>query len=129
MQLSLPPELPPVMPDLDIAALVLPASEIGGDFVGYFPRGADPEASVQRQLGVAVGDISGKGLAAALLLSGTVVALNTVAAGGPPPTPVADAPPPPMLPSPSRSRMTIAFCYTLLTQQANGWWLRSPGAG
>ena len=62
MQLSLLPELPPVMPDLDIAALVLPASEIGGDFVGYFPRGADPQASVQRQLGIAVGDISGKGL-------------------------------------------------------------------
>src|SRR6266540_4979142 len=30
MQLSLLPELPPVMPDLDIAAMVLPASEIGG---------------------------------------------------------------------------------------------------
>jgi serine phosphatase RsbU (regulator of sigma subunit) len=129
MQLSLLPELPPVMPDLDIAALVLPASEIGGDFVGYFPRGADPEASVQRQLGVAVGDISGKGLGAALLLSGTVVALNTVAAGGAAPTHVADALHTAMLPYTSRSRMTIAFCYTLLTQQGNGWWLRSTGAG
>jgi len=129
MQLSLLPELPPVMPDLDIAALVLPASEIGGDFVGYFPRGADPEASVQRQLGVAVGDISGKGLGAALLLSGTVVALNTVAAGGAAPTRVADALHTAMLPYTSRSRMTIAFCYTLLTQQKDGWWLRSTGAG
>jgi tetratricopeptide (TPR) repeat protein len=129
MQLSLLPELPPVMPDLDIAALVLPASEIGGDFVGYFPRGADPAASVQRQLGVAVGDISGKGLSAALLLSGTVVALNTVAAGGAAPTRVADALHTAMLPYTSRSRMTIAFCYTLLTQQKNGWWLRSTGAG
>jgi len=34
-----------------------------------------------------------------------------------------------MLPYTSRSRMTIAFCYTLLTQQENGWWLRSTGAG
>jgi sigma-B regulation protein RsbU (phosphoserine phosphatase) len=34
-----------------------------------------------------------------------------------------------MLPYTSRSRMTIAFCYTLLTQQQNGWWLRSTGAG
>ncbi len=129
MQLSLLPELPPVMPDLDIAALVLPASEIGGDFVGYFPRGAHPEAAVQRQLGVAVGDISGKGLGAALLLSGTVVALNTVAAGGAAPTRVAAALHTAMLPYTSRSRMTIAFCYTLLTQQENGWWLRSTGAG
>ncbi|MEO7910504.1 MAG: SpoIIE family protein phosphatase [Roseiflexaceae bacterium] len=129
MQLSLLPELPPVMPDLDIAALVLPASEIGGDFVGYFPRGADPQASVQRQLGIAVGDISGKGLGAALLLSGTVVALNTVAAGGAPPTRVADALHTAMLPYTSRSRMTIAFCYTLLTQQVHAWLLRSTGAG
>jgi serine phosphatase RsbU (regulator of sigma subunit) len=129
MQLSLLPELPPVMPDLDIAALVLPASEIGGDFVGYFPRGADPQASVQRQLGIAVGDISGKGLGAALLLSGTVVALNTVAAGGALPSRVADALHTAMLPYTSRSRMTIAFCYTLLTQQENAWLLRSTGAG
>jgi serine phosphatase RsbU (regulator of sigma subunit) len=129
MQLSLLPELPPVMPDLDIAALVLPASEIGGDFVGYFPRGADPQASMQRQLGIAVGDISGKGLGAALLLSGTVVALNTVAAGGAAPTGVADALHTAMLPYTSRSRMTIAFCYTLLTQQKNAWLLRSTGAG
>jgi serine phosphatase RsbU (regulator of sigma subunit) len=129
MQLSLLPELPPVMPDLDIAALVLPASEIGGDFVGYFPHGADPQASVQRQLGVAVGDISGKGLGAALLLSGTVVALNTVAAGGAAPSRVADALHTAMLPYTSRSRMTIAFCDTLLTQQENAWWLRSTGAG
>jgi serine phosphatase RsbU (regulator of sigma subunit) len=129
MQLSLLPELPPVMPDLDIAALVAPAAEIGGDFVGYFPRGADPDAAVQRQLGVAVGDISGKGLGAALLLSGAVVALNTVAAGGAPPTRVAEALHAAMLPYTSRSRMTIAFCYSLLTQQQSGWSLRATGAG
>jgi tetratricopeptide (TPR) repeat protein len=129
MQLSLLPELPPVMPDLDIAALVTPASEIGGDFVGYFPHGADPDAAERRQLGVAVGDISGKGLGAALLLSGAVVALNTVAAASAPPTRVADALHAAMLPYTSRSRMTIAFCYSLLTQQQGGWSLRATGAG
>jgi serine phosphatase RsbU (regulator of sigma subunit) len=129
MQLSLLPELPPVMPDLDIAALVLPAAEIGGDFVGYFPRGADPQAARQRQLGIAVGDISGKGLGAALLLSGAVVALNTVAADGAAPAQVTTALHEAMLPYTSRSRMTIAFCYTLLTQQTHGWSLRATGAG
>ncbi|HEU5098108.1 MAG TPA: SpoIIE family protein phosphatase [Roseiflexaceae bacterium] len=129
MQLSLLPELPPVMPDLDIAALVTPAAEIGGDFVGYFPRGADPDAAVRRELGLAVGDISGKGLGAALLLSGAVVALNTVAAGGALPTRVAEALHTAMLPYTSRSRMTIAFCYTLLSQRQGGWSLRSTGAG
>jgi serine phosphatase RsbU (regulator of sigma subunit) len=63
------------------------------------------------------------------LLSGTVVALNTVAAGGAAPSRVADALHTAMLPYTSRSRMTIAFCYTLLTQQGNGWWLHATGAG
>jgi phosphoserine phosphatase RsbU/P len=118
-----------VMPDLDIAALVLPAAEIGGDFVGYFPLGADPEAARQRQLGIALGDISGKGLGAALLLSGAVVALNTVAVDGAAPAQVTAALHEAMLPYTSRSRMTIAFCYTLLAQHAHGWSLRATGAG
>jgi tetratricopeptide (TPR) repeat protein len=129
MQLSLLPELPPVMPDLDIAALVLPAAEIGGDFVGYFPRGADPETGSQRQLGIAVGDISGKGLGAALLLSGAVVTLNTVTAGGARPAQVAASLHEAMRPYTSRSRMNIAFCYAQLTQGAGGWALRAVGAG
>lgn len=129
MQQSLLPIQPPLMPDLDIAALVRPAAEIGGDFVGYFPRGAGPEAGLQRRLGVAVGDISGKGLAAALLLSGTVVALNTVAASDAPPGQVARALHEAMHPYTSRSRMTIAFCYCLLTQEKNGWALQTVGAG
>jgi tetratricopeptide (TPR) repeat protein len=129
MQLSLLPELPPVMPDLDIAALVLPAAEIGGDFVGYFPRGADPEADTQRRLGIAVGDISGKGLGAALLLSGAVVTLNTVAAGGAPPAQVAKALHDAMRPYTSRSRMNIALCYAQFTQHTGGWALCTVGAG
>lgn len=129
MQLSLLPELPPVMPDLDIAALVLPAAEIGGDFVGYFPRGADPEAGLRRQIGIAVGDISGKGLGAALLLSGTVVALNTVTGGSDSPAGVATALHEAMRPYTSRSRMNIAFGYVLLTQRADGWLLQAVGAG
>ena len=129
MQQSLLPTQPPLMPDLDIAALVRPAAEIGGDFVGYFPRGAEPGEGLQRRLGVAVGDISGKGLAAALLLSGTVVALNTVAASDAPPAQVARALHEAMHPYTSRSRMTIAFCYCLLTQETNGWALQTVGAG
>jgi hypothetical protein len=129
MQLSLLPELPPVMPDLDIAALVLPAAEIGGDFVGYYPRGADPEANTRRQIGIAVGDISGKGLAAALLLSGAVVALNAVAATDAGPARIAGALHEAMRPYTSRSRMNIAFCYALLAEEANGWSLQAVGAG
>jgi tetratricopeptide (TPR) repeat protein len=129
MQMSLLPAQPPLMPDLDIAALVRPAAEIGGDFVGYFPRGADPTTGLQRQIGIAVGDISGKGLGAALLLSGSVVALNAVAATGAAPAQVATALHEAMQPYTSRSRMTIAFCYTLLTERANYWSVQAVGAG
>lgn len=124
---SLLPAQPPLMPDLDIAALVEPAAEIGGDFVGYFPRGAELGA-VARQIGIAVGDISGKGLGAALLLSGTVVALNTVAAASAAPREVARALHDAMYPYTSRSRMTIAFCYSLLAQQPGGWSMRTGSA-
>lgn len=121
MQLSLLPELPPAMPDLDLAAYVLPAADIGGDFVGYFPSGAEPEAGVRRQISIAIGDISGKGLGAALLLSGAVVALNTVATPDAAPAQVAAALHNAMRPYTSRSRMNIAFCYALLAQHAGGW--------
>lgn len=129
VQLSLLPDIPPVMPDLDIAACVLPAVEVGGDFVAYFPQGAMPEAGVQRQIGIAVGDISGKGLGAALLLSGTVVALSTVAANGAPPAKVAEALHNSMRPYTSRSQMNIAFCYAMLDQRQTGWSLRTVSAG
>lgn len=129
VQLSLLPDAPPVMPDLDIAACVLPAVEVGGDFVAYFPQGAMPEKDVQRQIGIAVGDISGKGLGAALLLSGTVVALNTVAVNGGSPAQVAEALHNSMRMYTSRSQMNIAFCYVQLCQERGGWALHAVGAG
>ena len=128
-QLALLPDAPPRMPDLDLAAVVLPAAKVGGDFVGYFPCGAQPEAGEARTFGLAVGDISGKGLAAALLLSGIVVALNTVAANAAPPAQVAQALHGAMQPYTIRNRMNIAFCYTLLTHVPSGWNVRTIGCG
>lgn len=128
-QIALLPEVPPRMPDLDVAAVVQPATKVGGDFVGYFPFGAVPSAGQSRAFGLAVGDISGKGLAAALLLSGAVVALNTVAAGGAPPKRVAEALHAAMQPYTTRSRMNIALNYTMLTQTDEGWRLQSVGCG
>ncbi len=129
VQLSLLPDGPPMMPDLEIAAAVLPAAEVGGDFVGYFARGGDPAGGARRQLGLAVGDISGKGLGAALLLSGVVVALNSVAATHSSPAAVATALNEAVRPYTTRSRMNIALLYALLTQAQHGWALRAVGAG
>jgi len=68
-------------------------------------------------------------LGAALLLSGAVVALNTVAATGVPPAQVATALHEAMRPYTSRSRMNIAFGYVLQDQQPGGWSLQAAGAG
>ncbi len=55
----LPGEIPK-MRGIDLAARYLPALEVGGDFYDFLPYG-------QGRLAIAVGDVSGKGSAAALL--------------------------------------------------------------
>ena len=47
------------VPGLDLAAAYVPARELGGDFYDFLPYG-------QGRLGIALGDVSGKGTAAAL---------------------------------------------------------------
>ncbi|MBI1881973.1 MAG: SpoIIE family protein phosphatase [Chloroflexi bacterium] len=68
VQLSLLPQEIPYIPHFDIAHTSLAARHVSGDLYGYFQR---PNGS----LAVAVGDVTGKGMAAALLMSATVVAL------------------------------------------------------
>ncbi|MBM4108907.1 MAG: GAF domain-containing protein [Phycisphaerae bacterium] len=51
----------PTVPGLDVAARYIPSNELGGDFYDLLPLGG--------HLGVAVGDVVGKGVAAALLMS------------------------------------------------------------
>jgi sigma-B regulation protein RsbU (phosphoserine phosphatase) len=67
IQLSLLPHTTPRQPNLSVAGFSLPAKEVGGDFFAY-------HAFADGRLGVAVGDVSGKGIPAALLMA---LALNT----------------------------------------------------
>ena len=60
VQSSILPVLPPSIPGLDIAGVSLPAREVGGDFFDYIAFGQDA-------VGMTIADVSGKGLAAALL--------------------------------------------------------------
>lgn len=73
IQIQLLPEPRPPSPDLEIAAWNEPASEVSGDLYDFFPF---PDG----RFGVFVGDVSGKGAAAALyagLVSGVVRELVT----------------------------------------------------
>jgi len=64
----LPSEVPPV-PNIEIAAQSLPARHVSGDYYQYIvlPDG---------KLGIAVGDVSGKGIPAALLMAVITTALR-----------------------------------------------------
>jgi len=56
------PPAAPVLPTVDLAAATRPAQEIGGDYYDYLAMG-------RRTLGIALADVCGKGLPAALLLA------------------------------------------------------------
>ncbi len=62
IQASFLPMGPPAIPGLDLAGLNIPYREVGGDYFDYI-------RIVDNQLGLAIGDVSGKGGAAALLMA------------------------------------------------------------
>ncbi len=70
IQETLLPQTTPKIPGLDIAGRIIPARQVGGDFFHYFSTGPD-------QLGLAIGDVSGKGIPAALYMAAGITAIDT----------------------------------------------------
>jgi phosphoserine phosphatase RsbU/P len=70
VQSGLLPGAPPDRPGYDIAAVNLPTHAIGGDYYDYVPLG-------EGRLGIAVADVSGKGIPAALIMASFRAALRT----------------------------------------------------
>ncbi len=62
IQKKLLPEEPFNFPELDIAALFIPAFEVGGDYYDLFPINND-------ELGFVIADVSGKGISAAFYMA------------------------------------------------------------
>lgn len=69
IQLSLLPKDTPRVAGLDIAGLSLPAREVGGDYYDFIEIDGE-------HLGLAVGDVSGKGIPAALLMANLQASLR-----------------------------------------------------
>ncbi len=63
------------LPGVALAAAMVPARHVGGDFYDYF-------ALDDRRLAIAVGDVSGKGVPAALFMAIAKTVLRTVARAG-----------------------------------------------
>ncbi len=78
IQVGLFPQHSPTLPGFSVRGLCLPCQEVGGDWYDYIPL---PDG----RLAVVLGDVSGKGMGAALLMSSTRTILRLVAEGGLPP--------------------------------------------
>ena len=64
IQRHLLPQSPPVMAGVELAGMSHPCRQTGGDYFDYLPAAGQPEA-----LDLVVGDVSGHGVAAALLMA------------------------------------------------------------
>src|SRR3989442_5969655 len=60
--MTLPRQTLPPLATLDYAGTCIPAREVGGDYYDFLDLGRD-------RLGLVIGDIAGKGIAAALLMA------------------------------------------------------------
>lgn len=66
------PQSPPIIPGLDVAGLSIPSKEVGGDLFYFLPLS-------DGRLGLTIGDVSGKSVPAALLMSNVLAALKSEA--------------------------------------------------
>jgi len=75
IQESMLPKTLPILKSFEIGARMIPARMIGGDFFDIFPLDSD-------SLGIAVGDVAGKGIPAALFMALTTRLLKAEARPG-----------------------------------------------
>ncbi len=66
------PQSPPILPGLDVAGLSIPSREVGGDLFYFLPVS-------DGKLGLTIGDVAGKSVPAALLMSNVLSALKSEA--------------------------------------------------
>jgi len=81
IQQSILPRVFPPFPqrtDIDVFAAMLPAREMGGDFYDFF-------LIDDAHLGVVIGDVSGKGMPAALFMAVSRTVVKSIAVAGTPP--------------------------------------------
>jgi sigma-B regulation protein RsbU (phosphoserine phosphatase) len=62
IQMTFLPSQDPTIPGFDISGINTPSADVGGDYYDFIPI-------VDNQLGVAIGDVSGKGVPAALIMA------------------------------------------------------------
>ena len=69
IQMNLLPRKSPQVAGLNVAGLMTPAKEIGGDYYDYMPTLHEYDGNKEQHVGVVIGDVSGKGVAAGLIMA------------------------------------------------------------
>lgn len=69
IQVRLLPSVSPVLAGFQVVGASIPSREIGGDYFDFLAQGQD-------KIGIAIGDVSGKGMPAALLMSNLQASLH-----------------------------------------------------
>lgn len=85
IQARLLPMTPPKLEGWDLSGVSLPCLEVGGDYFDFIQLAPNLEvagASARRRLGIALGDVAGKGIGAALLMSSVHAAVRAEAQVG-----------------------------------------------
>jgi serine phosphatase RsbU (regulator of sigma subunit) len=78
IQQSLLPPPEPGWADLEVVCYSVPAREVGGDLYAYYQLAAsDEESGGETKYAVAVGDVTGKGMPAALLMAVSLASLSS----------------------------------------------------
>ncbi|MCP4399275.1 MAG: SpoIIE family protein phosphatase [bacterium] len=129
IQMSLFPAQDPCIDGLEICGVSFPAREVGGDFYNYF-------VFEQQHFGVAVGDVSGKGLQAALMMTLSFGLLSTEARREVLPAILLEHLNDELRPHTERNRTNTALCYLCLSPARVGeapteapWDFRVANAG
>ncbi len=76
-QMAIMPREDPKVEGLEVSGVCIPAFEVGGDFFDYFPVSGEAPG-----LGIVVGDVSGKGMSAAMAASMSSGMVSALACGG-----------------------------------------------
>ncbi len=113
IQQTLLPAPQPDWPGLKAFCYTAPAREVGGDFYTYHVRSKEYE--VRSMYAFAVGDVSGKGMPAALLMAVSIALLQAVIAENISPSLLLTHLNQDLLPYTKASRQNCALCYAEIT--------------
>ena len=69
IQMNLLPRKTPEIAGLKVTGMMIPAREIGGDYYDYIHTFRQQQGGEENRLGIVIGDVSGKGVAAGLIMA------------------------------------------------------------